>query len=250
MIKYLLVAGAACVAASPAAAQTWTGGYIGAHIGYGSGSSDANGALSGQWSTETQALRDEVTNYISDDLDPQGLIYGIQAGYDHQTAGNLVLGVEADFSLMDVDDDRVSPLTPTVAFPALSYAASNSVDAKHMYSLRAKGGIAMGNSLIFVDAGWAWVKSRYSAALSSNGGYAKAGADSKTTDGFIVGAGFEHRVASNVSLRLHYNYTDQGDVTFTNGYLPGSTFTSPVYTETYNQDLKLHLLKFGVNYRF
>jgi outer membrane immunogenic protein len=250
MLKHTVAALAVALAASPAAAQSWTGPYVGVHVGYGSGSSDANGAVSGQWTVESQALRDEVSARISSDLDPKGFLYGVQAGYDFQTSGNLVLGVEADFSLMNVDDDRASPLTPTTTAPSLSYAAGNGVDAKHMYSLRAKGGVAFGNSLVFVDGGWAWVKSKYSAGLSSNGGYSKSGSQSETTDGYVLGAGFEHRVGSNVSLRLDYSYTDQGDVSFANAYLPGSTFTSPVYTETYNQDLKLHLFRAGVNFRF
>ena len=252
MFKYSLAATAAIVAMVPASAQaqSWTGPYIGAHIGYASGSSEADGSLSGNWTTEPAALQTEVANYIDADLDPNGVMYGLQAGYDYQTPGNFVVGIEGDFSILDADDDRDSPLTATAAFPSLSYAASNEIDVKSMFSLRAKAGFAFGNSLLFADAGWAWVKSRYSAALSSNGGYNKAGSESDTTDGFIVGLGFEQRFGTNISVRLDYHYTDQGDVDFTNAYLPGSTFTSPVYTETYEQDLKLHLVRLGVNFRF
>ena len=56
----------------------------------------------------------------------------------------------------------------------LGGSASNDVDVKSMFSLRGKLGYAFGNSMVFADAGWAWARSRYSAALSSNGGYAKA----------------------------------------------------------------------------
>lgn len=252
MTKFLLATAASVLIAMPATghAQTFTGPYVGAHVGYAFGSSEADGALSGAWTTESAALQGEVSNYLDADLDPNGLIYGIQAGYDYQTPGNLVLGIEGDFTLFDVDDDRTSPLTATTTFPSLSYAASNEVDVKSMFSLRGKLGYAFGNSMVFADAGWAWARSRYSAALSSNGGYAKAGSERQTTDGFIVGLGFEHRVGTNMSVRLDYHYTDQGDVEFANNYLPGSSFTSPVYTETYEQDLQLHLLKLGVNFRF
>jgi opacity protein-like surface antigen len=251
MIKYATALVLSCALAAPAAAQDWTGPYVGVHLGYGTGSSDAEGALSGQWDIESQALRDEVTDFISHDLDPKGAVYGVQAGYDFQANNNLVFGVEADFSLLGVDDDRSTPLTPTATSPSLSYAASNGVDAKHMFSLRGKAGVALGSSsLVYVDAGWAWVKAEYDAALSSNGGYMKAGSRTKTSNGFVIGGGFEHRLAANVSARLDYSYTDQGGVRFANDYLPGSTFASPVYTETYEQDLKLHLIRVALNYRF
>jgi opacity protein-like surface antigen len=250
MLKFSLAAGAATLALVPASAQaqTFTGPYIGVHIGYATGTSDADGSLGGNWLSETTSLQAEVSDYIDADLEPNGLVYGLQAGYDYQTPGNFVVGIEGDFSVLDADDDRDSPLTATTSFPALQYAASNEIDVKSMFSLRGKAGYAFGNSMLYADAGWAWVKSRYSAALSSNGGYNKAGSQSDTTDGFIVGLGFEHRVGKNVSLRLDYHYTDQGETDFTNDFLAGSTF--PGYVETYEQDLKLHVIRTGLNFRF
>ena len=65
-----------------------------------------------------------------------------------------------------------------------------------------------------------------------------------------MGGGLEHRFGSNVSLRVEYIYTDQGDVTYTTGYVTGSSFTSPAYTETFTQDLKMHLVRVGFNLHF
>ena len=86
--------------------------------------------------------------------------------------------------------------------------------------------------------------------VQSNGNYRKAALVDRTMDGFIVGGGIEHRLGNNVSARLTYQYADQGDETYTTAYQPGSSFTTPAYTETVTQDLRLHLVRVGVNYRF
>ena len=64
----LIVSTAFALIATPAFAQDadWTGAYVGVHAGYGTGSSDTDVALSGAWTTESQALRDHVTTNFAD----------------------------------------------------------------------------------------------------------------------------------------------------------------------------------------
>lgn len=250
MTKSILAAfAAAAFLASPATAQTWDGAYVGAQIGYGSGKSDTESELGGQWSIET-VLRDHVTDFTSANSDPKGLTYGIQAGYNFHASSDVVLGGEVDFALLNVDGSRTDGPTPVPEVPSLSYTAGNSVDAKHMLSLRARAGYAFGRSLLYLHGGMAWLKAEYQTELSSSGNYRKAGSRTKTTNGFIVGAGFEQMLGESLSGRLEYSYTDQGRVRSENIYLPGSTFTSPAYTETYRHDLKLHLIRVGLNLHF
>lgn len=236
--------------ATTATAQTFDGPYVGASVGYGTGKSNARATLSGAWTSESQALRDHVTSFISDEVDPKGIAYGIQAGFNKNVGGNVVLGGEFDFNLMGIDDDRAAPLTPTPSFPSLSYSAGNGIDVKHMWSLKARAGYAFGNSLVYAQAGWAWTKADYEAFLNSNGGYNKAADERRGSNGFLLGGGFEHMLGGNISARLDYAYTRQKSVSFSNQYLPGSTFVTPAYTETYRQNLKLHLLRLGVNVHF
>ena len=248
----LLLAGATAILSTPAFAEDgdWTGGYVGVHAGYGTGSSDSDVALSGAWTTESAGLRDYVTSTFADSREPEGFNFGGQIGYNYQTAGNFVIGAEADFTVLNADDSRSTGLVPTTPFPSLSYNFGNGVDAKHMFSLRARAGVAMDKTLIYASGGWAWTKAEFAATMASNGGYNKAGATKKTLDGFIIGGGVEHKFSDSVSARLDYAYTDQGSASYVTAYLPGSSFVTPAYTETLRQDLSMHLIRVGLNFHF
>jgi outer membrane immunogenic protein len=236
--------------ATPAAAQQFTGPYIGVHAGYGGGDSGTRTTLSGQWAIESQDVQDHVVHMTSQDLDPKGALYGGQVGYSYQTPGNVVVGAEADFSLLDIDDREIHGPMAVPSAPSLSYTAGNRVNAKHMYSLRGKLGYAIGKTMIYAHGGYAWVKAEYDSSLTSNGGYLKAGERTKTSEGLIYGAGIETKFTNNVSGLAEVSYTNQGHVSFQNAYLPGSTFTSPAYNETSRQSLQLVLGRVGVNFRF
>lgn len=253
MKRTLLISTALFAAmATPAFAEDgdWTGPYVGVHAGYGSGTSSSDVTLSGAWTSESTALRTYVTDNFSDRRKPEGFNFGAQLGYNYQTAGNFVIGAEGDFSVLSANDARSTGLVATTPFPALSYNFGNSVDAKHMFSLRAKAGVALNKTLIYATGGWAWVNTEFGATMQSNGGYNKAGTAKKTLDGFIIGAGVEQKLGSKVSARIDYAFTDQGKHIYSTAYQPGSSFTSPVYSETVSQDLKLHLIRVGLNFHF
>ena len=61
----------------------WTGLYIGAHAGFGRGSSSA-------------VLTDPAAAATGNTFD--GMIGGVQAGYNYQLRSGMLLGVEADFT--------------------------------------------------------------------------------------------------------------------------------------------------------
>ena len=65
----------------------WSGAYIGVHLG-------------GTWGDHRVNVDDEIQKAIS--LDPKSMIGGFQVGYNVQ-AGRLVLGIEADVSLVTVE---------------------------------------------------------------------------------------------------------------------------------------------------
>src|SRR5258705_13841990 len=109
MIKTLLAGGALCLAplaalaadlparmpvkAMPAVAPafSWTGFYVGAHVGYGWGTHDT-GVLDGEPKSK-------------------GVLGGVQAGYKFQT-GHVVLGREADWLFSGIQADDRGPFTP------------------------------------------------------------------------------------------------------------------------------------------
>ena len=73
---------------------------------------------------------------------------------------------------------------------------------------------------------------------------------SVSLDGYIVGGGVEQKLGNRLSARVEYNYTDQGRANYATSYRPGSTFVTPAYNENLSQDLRLHLVRVGVNYHF
>lgn len=255
MRNYLTIAAVAAAAfASPALAQDaegdWTGAYIGVSAGYTGAKSDSSVALSGSWASESTALQNEVVSRWAASQSLDDFNFGGQIGYNYQTSG-AVLGVEADISALN-GDDVVTRSQASTAFPSLTYTYTNRVDPKYIFSAKAKLGVATGSTLFYVDGGWAWTKVDFGSDITSNGGYSKSGRLSTTTDGFIVGGGIEHKFSPNVSARLSYHYTDQGDETYVTAYNTGSTFAPPGanYTETFTQDLRMHLVRVGLNFHF
>lgn len=252
MHKRILLLAASTLLSANAAAATgdWTGWYIGGHAGHGSGDSNASVALSDQWNSESQSLRDYVTSAFSTDLEPSGSTYGVQFGYQYQFQNNLVLGLELDFSQLGMDDSRSTGLTPTTPFPSLSYDFGNSIELDNMASLRARLGYALDRHLIYATAGFAQVKAEATAGMTSNGGYDKLGRESDRVDGSQWGVGYEFDFGNQWSLRAEYLRTEADDLRFGTDYQPGSTFVSPAYTESVRQELEFDVFRLGVNYRF
>ena len=244
-----LTAIAACTIAAPALAQdgadSWTGAYVGVNAGYTDAKSDQTVVLGGQWTSESAALQTRVTNDYPTNSKLQDINYGGQIGYNVQAGSSLVIGLEADVSALSGNDvqSHTSPASPT-------YTIANTFDPKVTYGIKGKVGIAAGNTLFYATGGWGWTQVDLATDITSDGGYHKASSFSHTFDGYEVGGGLEHRFGSNVSLRVEYIYTDQGDVTYTTGYVTGSTFTAPVYSETFTQDLTMHLVRVGFNLHF
>lgn len=249
---FAIGASALALAASPALAQDeddWTGGYIGVQGGYSSVKSDSTATLGGAWTSESAALRNEVTTNLGTKQSDGDLNFGAQIGYNFQTGG-AVLGLEGEFLALNGGETISRGPIATTVFPGLSYTYRNTIDPKHMFALKAKLGASSGSTLFYAEGGWAWTKAAVGAGITSNGNYLKGGTVDRTFDGFIVGAGIEHRFGSNIGLRLSYHYADQGDKTYNTAYLPGSAFVTPPYSETINQNLRLHLVRVGINYHF
>ena len=167
-------------------AITWTGFYIGAHVG----------------ATVDHTI--EGTECVSKcrsgeaDLDNTGLA-GLQIGYNWQTARNLVLGVEGDISFPFDEDDA--------GFDTLA-------------SVRGRLGYAFGKSMIYATGGVAFT-----------GGDVFSD-DGDGTTGWVVGAGFEHKLRDNLSFgveTLYYAFEDD----FSGKTADGAAF----HTEDFERDI-------------
>lgn len=252
--KFLAATALTVAGASPALADdadgTWTGAYAGVSIGYTDAKSDQTVALSGAWTSESTGLQAYATDFYPRDSKVQNVNFGGQIGYNYQTASGLVLGLEADISAISGKESVARPLTATTPFPALSYAVTNTFDPKATYGLKAKLGFGSDNTLFYATGGWAWTTADLGVDITSNGGYHKTASVSRTFDGWQAGAGIEQRLGGNLSVRLDYNYIDQGKESFDTVYAPGSAFLTPAYNETFTQELTTHMVRVGINFHF
>jgi outer membrane immunogenic protein len=227
--------------------NSWTGFYVGGNLGYTKADSDSKVSLGGDWSGETQAYQQFFINNAQDKQNPSGASYGFQAGYDYQFENNLVLGVEIDYSELDIDASRQTPLLDDGGGPA-DVAFSNKVEVNHSYSLRSKLGYAFDKTQLYVTAGYAWASAEFSsAAINEFGNYNRVGKKSKTLSSAIWGVGVEHKFFDNISAKLEYLRFNEDDARYDTVDGPGDIF---LYTERYKVDLDYDVIRAGINYRF
>lgn len=254
MKKTLLALGLVMVCSGQAAAATdhnWTGGYLGLNMASNKAESQADLALSGQWSVESSTFRDDVTDAWETSLDSSGIGFGIQAGYDYQFSNDWVLGFSVEYSDLNSDKARLTPQTAMPSAPSVTYSFGNSIDVQNSWGLKSRVGYAFDNSLFYFTLGWTSADVQATAEIfSGSNGYSKFGMADDSVSGTTYGIGLEYAFTDNWSMQFEYLHTDLGDFEFTTAYRPGSTFTSPAYIETFNQDLEINSFRIGLNYRF
>lgn len=169
---------------------SWRGFYIGANAGY--------------------AFGDDGF------VEPEGFFGGAQLGYNWQQ-GNLLFGLEGDFSGAGIDDG---------AFVAGGIA---STEINWISTIRGRLGFVRDKTLIYATAGVAFadIDTTFdTAALSFR--------NSDVEAGYVVGGGVEHALTDRWSTKLEYQYLN-----FDSGAAPFGS-----------DDLDLHTLRAGLNYKF
>jgi high affinity Mn2+ porin len=178
----------------------WTGFYIGAHAGFGRGTANA-------------VLTDPATGTTSNVFD--GMIAGVQAGYNYRLASGLLLGVEADISLPNY-------LTSNSVVSSIATARSDVTEQwDYVATARGRVGYAAGPWLAYATGGLAWAGERF---LNSPAN----GTDEKVLNtrlGWAAGGGLEYGFAPHWSVRLEYLYSrfENANVTFPSGTQYAST---------------------------
>ncbi|AKH44333.1 outer membrane immunogenic protein [Altererythrobacter atlanticus] len=170
MKRFMLVGAAiAALSTAPAAAQEFQGPYVGAQAGW----------------NQDKAVDGKQDAFVG----------GVFAGYDHEVAPNVVLGVEGGFSLGA--SDRIGP----------NGADNASLDPRYSFDASARAGYVLGErNLLYVRGGYANTRARLTQDIS---GVAVRSQDNY--DGWFVGGGVERKLLDNVSTRVEYRYSDLGD---------------------------------------
>ena len=141
---------------------------------------------------------------------PSGLAGGVEGGYNWQR-GNFVFGGEADLNISSAD--------ATVA----PFEFSN----PWFGTVRGRGGVTLGNILLYGTAGVAYGDLRADSAGLT---------ESHANVGWVAGAGVEVGFSQRWSAKAEWLYLD----------LAGSNFA----VTGVNNGLAANLLRFGVNYHF
>jgi outer membrane immunogenic protein len=294
-VAFILAASGSAFAAGrvppppPAPVFSWTGWYAGGNVGYGWG--DASTDLSGSINTTSFAPPTQVTNasgFSTSHSQPlQGVIGGVQIGYNYQIIPRWVLGFETDIQASGERSRRtfaeaftgsvctasVGPPATCTAFAPATGNLTTLYDAKIDWFGTARGRVgylANNELLVYATGGLAYGQVSLTGVTNianfSFGGFppfapgnAGFGA-SKTNVGWTAGAGIEGRLfawlPTGWTWKLEYLYVDLGLDTVT----PGSTspfgsilagaFRSSLGTITTHTHFTDNIVRVGLNYQF
>jgi outer membrane immunogenic protein len=162
----------------PTPEWSWSGFYLGLHLGYG----EAN--IDGDWCPSE-------CEFDFGDINPNGAIGGAHAGYNWQS-DSLVFGIEADVSFPDWGDreDNCDG----------GCTSGGNVDVDLLASLRGRLGFAFDRSMVYVTAGGAYTEGEFGAFGTDPHDFDISGF------GGVVGAGYEYAVGDDISLRVEGLY--------------------------------------------
>lgn len=214
-------------AAPAVAAYNWSGLYVGAHAGYGWADKFWQ-----QTATNNPVLPlDRSINSASVD----GFLGGAQLGVNWQT-GAWVFGVEGDWSWTNADG---------CAGHAVFILYSACADVNWYATVTGRVGYAWDALLVYVKGGVAFADEDHVFRFM---GVPDTDRPGGTRTGWTIGAGAEYGFAPNWSVKVEYAYMDFGSESLTFNYLPGGT--APGLVEQWDNDQDVHVVKFGINYRF
>jgi len=164
---------------------SWTGFYVGAHAGYGTGSSDLFIDAKGSG---------DVGDWSSD-----GFFGGAQVGYNQQFGG-FVIGAEIDGSFSGIDGDlSLADLTVT------------DTDLDWFGTARLRAGFAWDRALFYGTGGVAFGEVENSILVGPD----TRASGSDTSVGWTAGLGLEYAFLDNWSAKVEYLHVDLGDNDFT-----------------------------------
>ena len=201
---------------------SWTGCYIGGHIG-------------GGWTRKTVSAS-ELAPGISFTGNTAGFLGGGQVGCNYQFAPNWVIGIEGDGSAANIKGEA----TTTV----LGITGTARAKTDWLASATGRLGWAAGPWLLYAKGGVAWAGDKYSADIPIFDEHIEA---RETRTGWKVGGGIEWALWNNWSAKLEYDFYDFGtrSLAFT-----GTIFGVPEVVPGIDIKQTVNAVKFGINYRF
>jgi outer membrane immunogenic protein len=213
-----LAARPAIKALAPPPVFSWTGCYLGLHVGGGKQSSS-------------------YVNFGEGGFGSVGAVGGAQAGCNLQWR-QFVVGVEGEYWASGLRD----------RFFEQNFFGTEAASSRNRWdaAISVRSGLAFERAFIYGKLGAVWGKFDYAFDDIDPAPYTERGSANFT--GVLIGAGFEYALTDNWTTKFEYNYIDYGnkivDFTFTN--------CNPCVTGSFRQTLKevKQIAKVGVNYKF
>lgn len=216
---------------------SWTGFYVGGHIGYGWMNPDTN--LDPRPHEFFTAA--EPTDV---DLSMTGVVGGGQVGYNYQW-GHFVIGAEADFSGANIDDSTTH--TGTIDAETQFYHADENIDWYGTARLRL--GFAPSCRLLFYGTGGlAYGHASYSGNLTFGDSIEQYPVSfDEVKVGWAAGGGAEFSFSRHWSIRAEYLFIDLGDKF---GSAVGQPENIRPFRVDYRWQTEAHTFDVGLNFRF
>jgi outer membrane immunogenic protein len=205
---------------------SWTGCYIGAHLG-GVVSEDRTTSLMGK----------------TDSFSAAGFVGGGQVGCDYQFAPGWVVGAEGRAAWSSLQDSHASTVTNRVTL--VTRPSQFTLTNDFLASATARLGYSFADRwLVFARGGAAWTREKVDDAFTLVSGRAVDPQVGLTRTGWTVGAGVEWAFAPHWSANLEYNFYDFGN--------HGTVLSDPTGTTVTFAGLRdtIHAVTAGVNYHF
>jgi len=273
----IVVAGLNVTTASADGVFTWSGCYLGVHLGYGIGDSNFSGEFVDSTVPSTFGAPTSVVLNPSNQMDfgIGGIFGGAQAGCDYQLTRNWVIGVAAEASGTNINGNTPQPGTvtligsPTPAPTTVNSSGTLSSSNDFVATATARLGYSIGQSpfywggrgLFYVKGGAAWAdyKNSFNGTVATTScrtfsllantctasGTSYGQFDFGSTDqrvGWTVGIGTEWMIVGTWSVDFEYDFLDFGT--------RNVNLTDPIMgTDQFTVRQNINEIKLGINYR-
>jgi outer membrane immunogenic protein len=250
------------IAPAPAVAPSWTGFYAGLNLGYG-WSTDQSAVVSGNDPSSQLFLSVSRPNANTSALNSNGILGGLQLGYNYQFAPSWLLGFETDFQFSNLNDSTSAAFS-LAGFPFSSAAHQ---DINWFGTVRGRlGFLITPNWLVYGTGGFAYGRVERSYAFVNNSGITviggtltcvansvcAAGTTTDTRGGWTAGGGFEYLLPTvrilnhDTTVKLEYLYVNLGSQDVV---APGLTNPAASFRASFD-DVAFHVVRGGVNVKF
>jgi outer membrane immunogenic protein len=227
---------------APMAAPTafsWTGCYAGAHVGGGSLTTNGTSFLTDTGADDT---------FGASNANGSGAVAGGQLGCNYQD-GNWVVGLEGEGYWSGIRADVAN--TFFTSGGAFEEKVGLTVKNTNDFTIAARVGMAFDRTLVYGKAGWAWGNYNLNGfdICCGPSGSAFNEPAKVTLNGVMVGAGIEHALTHNWTIKAEYDFIGFGTKSFSTSLCPNGGTCTPSF-ETVPFSSNKQIVKVGFNYLF